>query len=138
MDIITHIKGKLERYPALHYTAGDDFIRLDAPVPGGFGVTVENKEGRIKVAFDGWYDIFTTTQDALDCFDFAFSELCRIRVASRGQIDCAWSLEYLVDGEWEHDSTVHRALVPFWRKESVRYLQNVRPKAPGEVPRNKA
>ena len=124
MNIIASLEEKLKAFPQVRYVAGSDFIEIEAPREGGFPVNVCRHEDRFVVAFSGWYDAFTTREEALECFDFAFSDRCRVRVESRAGVPYSWTREYLVEGAWQADSTVRSTFVPAWGAVRERFLCN--------------
>ena len=52
------------------------------------------------------------------------SEYYRLRVASRGNVDYRWTIQYKELNGWIDGSTVGIFRYPFWKRKKVRYLQN--------------
>jgi len=126
MDIIDLIRQKVAKFPQLRYGAGPRHIHIDAPFDHGFAIDVTVTMKGIVVAFDRWYERFDNPEDALACFDFAFSDRCRVRVDRAGSTDFRWTLECRYDDEWEKDTSVTSMLYPFWKPVYSRYLQNTK------------
>lgn len=125
MDVIDVIRRKVARYPQVRFGAGPRHIHIEPPFEHGFSVNVSVQPQFIEVAFEGWYDRFDTEEEALACFDFAFSERCRLRVDRAGKRDFRWTLECKYEDTWEKDTSVTNLVRPFWQPTKVRYLQNV-------------
>jgi hypothetical protein len=125
MDVIDVIRKKVARYPQVRFGAGPRHIHIDPPFEQGFAVEVTVQPAYIEVAFDGWFERFDSEEEALACFDFAFSDRCRLRVDRAGRMDYRWTLECRYEDTWEKDTSVTNLVRPFWQPTKVRYLQNV-------------
>jgi len=123
-DIIALLRAKLSRHPGVRYRATDDEVTLDPARPDGFEVRVVREDRHIRVFYAGWSDTFESATEAMDCFDFAFSDRCRLRVASRGGVDYAWRLEYYLDDAWHSDSSVQLPGPPPSGESAIRVLRN--------------
>lgn len=118
------IEEKLRRYPGLDVERGDGFIRVRPQADDGFMVELRENGQAITVFMEGWHEDFEHADEALECFALGLSDRVRLRVVSRGKLDCAWTLETLREGAWVPDSTTGLLLIPFWIRRSERYLQN--------------
>lgn len=91
----------------------------------GFRVSLKAGENEYTVSYDdGWHDHFTDEKDALGCFFFGLSEQCRLKILQRGDFPYRWIVEYFEEGQWRMDSETGLLLFPFWRKKTVRIIQN--------------
>ena len=124
MSAIADVKQKLARYPQIHYVETSHSIEVPPASSDGFAVALSESEGKFTVNFDGWHEVFATDSEALNCFAFGLSASCRLRVAYRGSMPIRWAVESLSDGKWVSDSTTGLVFVPFWRKKTIRHLQN--------------
>jgi hypothetical protein len=118
------LEEKLRRYPALDVERGDGFIRACPQAEDGFRVELRVNGQAIAVFMEGWHEDFEHADEALECFALGLSDRVRLRVVSRGKLDCAWTLETLREGAWVPDSTTGLLLFPFWIRSAERYLQN--------------
>lgn len=124
MSAIETIRAKLQKYPQLRYDHTPDSITVEPASPDGFFVTLQEGGGSYTVSFDGWHEHFDSEAEALNCFAFGLSDECRLRVTSRGSSDYCWTVQHLVDGDWRDGSETGLIFFPFWRRRSVRFLQN--------------
>ena len=124
MDVMETIKEKLRKYPHVTLEEGAGSIRVLPPDETGFTVALCADAGAFTVSFDGWHEDFDNENDALNCFAFGLSDKARLKALSRGGTDYHWTLESRQGDAWVADSSVGLFLFPFWRKRSVRYLQN--------------
>jgi hypothetical protein len=124
MNPIVRIREKLKQYPALEVEYGKDYVRVEAPSPEGFPVSFHLEGNGAHVRLAGWREYFESEGDALECFGFAFTERCRLRVESRGKKDCSWTLELFDEGAWHEDLSVGLRIRPVLGKKRMRYLQN--------------
>jgi hypothetical protein len=123
-DAIDIILRKLAKYPQARFVRTERSITILPSDERGFEVGLAKRDGRMTVNFDGWHEDFEDPDNALNCFAFGLSSVCRLRVEVRGRMRCKWVLEYLADNQWYEDSTVGLLLFPFWRQPSTIYLQN--------------
>jgi hypothetical protein len=108
----------------MHFVETRHSIEIAPVDSNGFVVALRESGGRVTVNFDGWHEGFASEMDALNCFAFGLSESCRLRVAYRGAMAVRWAVEAQCEGDWRSDSETGLILVPFWRRRSVRHLQN--------------
>lgn len=125
MNPIESIKIKLENYPEAKYEEGLGFIKVLPVSPDGFSVSMYLQSKCIEVYFDdGWHEIFQEADEALNCFAFGLSEICRLKVTARGNFRHIWEVQSMKSGNWEPDSETGLLLFPFWKKARVSYFQN--------------
>ncbi len=124
MDPIQQLKERLSKHPELKFKATSNTVVVDAPSGTGFSVSFHVAGGEYVVHFDGWHECFGSVDDALNCFYFAYSGLCRLVVTYRGRLPVKWVLEHLNGVDWQAHSEVRHFLAPFWRRERVEYRQN--------------
>jgi len=122
-----------EKHRDLRYAIDDSTITVLAPHAKGFTVWLTESDREWVVGYDGWHHHFTDEANALDCFGFAFSGNCRLRVCLRGQCEYRWTLEVFQDGEWSEDSTTGILVFPFWRSKRIEYRHNVAPESGPQV-----
>ncbi len=124
MDPIEMLQQKLARHPELRYESTDNSITVAPPSDEGFSVSFFATPIEYVVYFEGWHEHFETVEKALDCFSFAYSGQCRLRVVYRGSTAVRWELQSRdIDG-WVSDTEVGLLLIPFWRRRRVVYLHN--------------
>jgi hypothetical protein len=123
VSIIARIKEKLLKYPDVKYTSSDSHLEVQ-PSDGGFSVAIHASDGKHTVAFEGWHEHFDDEDTALECFAWGLSDECRLEVSYRGAFPTSWTVQSLQDGEWVSDSTTGLLFIPFWRRRTVRHLQN--------------
>jgi len=126
MNLIDDIKVRLNKYPAARYESDDSTITVFPQSPDGFAVTLVVNNGNVyTISFGGWHEDFEGEEEALNVFAFGLSRECRLKEYRRGNFAYKWTVEYLDDeGQWREESTTGLLLFPFWKKMSVRYLQN--------------
>jgi hypothetical protein len=128
MSAVAQIERKLARYPQARRVleeAGEvGSITVLPPDADGFAVCLTERPGQWTVSYDGWHDDFDSETSAMNCFAFGLSAECRLRVEYRGAAAVKWTVEALADGAWVEDSTVGLLDPLFWRRRTVRYLQN--------------
>jgi hypothetical protein len=126
-----NIKEKLKRQLKLKnisYTEDEKSIS----VPGeedGFDVTLfpdqDISEPYVVFYGDMYHEHFEDEEDAIKCFMFGLSNKCRLRVEYWGNKAYRWIMEYKREnGEFEADYETGCLLKPFWKKKTVKYLQN--------------
>lgn len=127
MSVIDRLRERLaERSPPIPFEVRDKLITVPAIDENGFDVSLRRDRGFCEVRFDAWHEIFEDEEEAIRCFLFGLSNECRLRVESAGDLPYKWTVEHEREGEWTADSTTGLLLFPFWRKRTVRYLQNDR------------
>lgn len=122
-SVIENLKEKLNKYPDVPYTFDETSISFPASI-GGFGIMLETHEGGATVNFGVWHEEFEDENEAIDVVGFGLSEMCRLRILSRGQSDYKWIVEEKEDTGWEQKGEVGLLFWPFWRKKTERILQN--------------
>jgi hypothetical protein len=123
MDPIEELKEKLVKHPELRFTATRTSVTVAAP-SDGFSVSFYAASPDYVVHFDGWHETFDSTDQALECFAFAFSGECRLAITYRGRTPVKWVLEHLKEGRWRVHSEVGQFFIPFWLRPHVVYKQN--------------
>jgi len=123
-DPIAEIQARLRKYPQArtHITADSAIVFPTSPT--GFEVGFRVGAGTYRVHCWGWHEEFTSSEEALDCFGFALSKACRLKVSTRGGMAYRWELQAEREGRWVGDSVVGLWFFPFWRRLQVTYLQN--------------
>ena len=128
MEILREIEQRLAKYPELKYEIKGNSITVFPASDNGFKVALyagdQSSYEPYDVYFDGWHEPFSDKDEALNCFVFGLTSECRVKELSRGKQIYEWTVEYLIDGEWQADSTTALIFFQFWRKRKVRYLQN--------------
>jgi|SRR6185503_8681608 hypothetical protein len=125
MNLIDDIKTRLSRYPHIRYESDASSITVFPHSPDGFAVTLVVNDGNLyTISFEGWHEDFEG-EEALNVFAFGLSYECRLKEYRRGNFAYKWTVEYLDDeGQWKEESTTGLLLFPFWKRSTVRYLQN--------------
>ena len=118
------ILAKLDKYTGIEVDVHETSISVTCQNLDSFDLSIFAYRDVFQVSFDGWHEQFDAVDDALNCFAFGLSEECRLRVVSRGQMDCSWTLQSRENGNWVDDTTTGLMLIPFWRRAQVRYCQN--------------
>jgi hypothetical protein len=128
VSAIAQIEAKLAKDEHARYVVeGSDDARtltLQPADSNGFTLRLTERPGHWTVAYDGWHEEFDSEREALNCFAFGVSAACRLRVEYRGDTAVKWTVESLSNGAWVAHSTVGLLDPFFWRRHSVRYLQN--------------
>ena len=126
MQPLDAIREKLSAHPELSIRDDGNSVTVIASQPNGFDVSFAQEDDGYLVSMGTWHDHFLPSEadSALDCFAFGLSDSCRFKVLSRGGVDYRWTMEALEDGAWKTYSTTGLLLFPFWRRPSIRYLQN--------------
>jgi len=124
MSPIEEIKARLSKYPGVLVEADSHSVRVIPNSPTGFEVEFSMNRDSYIVAFEGWHENFADQTEALNCFAFGLSDKCRLKEYRRGNFPYKWTVEFLDGEQWTKESTTGLLLFPFWRKRTVRYLQN--------------
>lgn len=124
--VIARARKTLDAAGGVAYECDGDSITVPAPDAEGFTVALRAvSDRRFVVRYgEGWVHEFDRAEDALDCFEFGLSELCRLRVTLRGDAPVAWQLEKREFGLWMPGRRLRTWRVPFWRRARVVYRQN--------------
>jgi hypothetical protein len=91
-------------------------VRLDIPEYEGCEWTVYFK--------DGGHQHFSDAEQAAQYAALGLSTDCRLKIMSRGDADCSWTLQRREGDAWHDHGTMGLLITPFWRDQSVRYLSN--------------
>jgi hypothetical protein len=126
MQPLDRIREKLSAHPELPVRDEGSSLTVTASEPQGFDVSFAQDDEGFVVSFGPCHEHFSLpdADSALECFSSGLSESSRLRVHSRGGVDYRWTLEALEDGTWHTRSTTYLLLFPYWRRRSVRHLQN--------------
>jgi hypothetical protein len=124
MGAIERTEERLQLHADLHYEVVARTITVQPSTANGFAVALTEGSGEWIVAFDGWHEHFEFEDEALRCFGFGLSDLCRLRIDYRGAAPYRWTLQAKTDGIWREDSTTGLLWFPFWRRWRVEYRQN--------------
>jgi hypothetical protein len=123
MNPIEEIRTRLSKYKDAIVEADSDSVRVIPNSPSGFVVEFSVNGDTYTVAFEGWHENFVDQNEALNCFAFGLSNKCRLKEHRRGNFPYKWTVEFREGKQWT-ESTTGLLLFPFWRKRTVRYLQN--------------
>ncbi|MBI2432301.1 MAG: hypothetical protein HYV26_05470 [Candidatus Hydrogenedentes bacterium] len=125
MNVLQMAEEQVRQHPSLRYERHPHALRVEPPNPNGFPVSLEVTKEGFSVRLGGWQELFEEERDALECFQFAFSPHCRLRVGSRGGVDCEWALEFRDGGVWHEDSSTDKKSFQVWKSKEIRYLHNI-------------
>ena len=129
MDPIAEIRARFKKHPNARCQAGTDWIRYEPDSENGFPVELRVGDGEFIVSYDGWHKHFQEVESALDCFAFGLSDMCRLKIVSRGGQPHKWILEFRRNGDWAAESRVGLFVFAFWRPPEIEYRQNALIKA---------
>ena len=99
--------------------------------PTGFDLTLHDDRVEWTVELDGAHVHFDSAEDALQCFLFALTPRCRVRVTEWGGVPSSWAFQASKDGRWESWHRTWVLVFPFWRRRATRVFQNDFPGADG-------
>ena len=119
------IKARLANYDGYELACHPWGLEVLCTNPDSFPVSIQETGDAFQVKFGGWHETFSSQHEAFNCFAFGLSTACRLKVILRGRTECAWTVQSLEDGDWEDDSTVGLLVIPFWRRPSFAFRQNV-------------
>lgn len=122
-SVVEEIKARLQRHPTARHESGEAWIRVLPDSNNGFIVQLSVDADKYVVSFEGWHEDFERKDDALNCFAFGLSSMCRLKVWCFARLDYKWTVEHYQDGAWVEDSTVGLLAVPSCRGR-IRHLQN--------------
>ena len=109
----------------MRYESDGSSITVFADSDNGFDVNLTIDGGNsYMVSFDAWHEETESEDEALNLFALGLSNECRLKEYQRGKYSYKWTMELLEEGQWSEYSTTSLLLFPFWKKRSVRYLQN--------------
>lgn len=121
---IEKIKAKFANYPNVRIEETSTGVSILPTNTNGFAVELIDHGTWYTVHFDGWHEMFTDQDEALDCLAFGLSDKCRLRITMRGSAPQKWTLEAEQNGEWIEDSTTGLLLFPFWRRKTTIFRSN--------------
>ena len=124
MNPLQEVKSKLEKYPHIKYEETSHSISILPNDESGFIIHLEENDSGFTVAFEGWHESFQEAEEALNCLAFGLSNMCRLKITSRGNSPQKWEVESKENNSWVTDSETGLLLFPFWRKQVVVYKQN--------------
>lgn len=124
MNLIEEIRTKLRNYPHVKYVSDASSIRVLPISDDGFTVELYVTHDQYTVSFNGWHEVFNDAAEALDCFGFGLSDLCRLKEYRRGNSAYRWAVESKENGQWVAESETGLLIFPFWKRSEVVYLQN--------------
>lgn len=124
MTILETIRRRLLEHPELSFEVEGNTIKVAPPSPEGFSIILNAGSRPVTVCFDGWHEQFESEEQALLCFAFGLSDLCRLKVVCRGQFEYCWTVQHKTAKGWEDDSTTGLWWFPFWRRRAVVYRRN--------------
>lgn len=125
MNVIQQIVDILNQYPEIRYEFRADAIRVLAPDENGYEVALLVHPGsHYTVCLATWHMEFYDEYSAIGTFLGGLSEEYRLEVASRGNVDYLWRIQYRESHGWRGGSAVGIFRYKFWRKKRIRYLQN--------------
>ncbi len=133
MDIKERLKEKLDKYE-IKFLEEENSIMVKGG-DKGFDVVLsieeesDNPYQQPYIVFYGfpYHEHFKEAEEAIKCFMFGLSNKCRLKVEYCGGKAYKSIIEYKDDnGEWKVDSETGALFKPFWKKKSVKYLQNNR------------
>ena len=133
-SIIEQIREKLSKFPEARVECDPSSITVLPSAPDGFAVRLTVQPCDTGEHYTIWYngsheEIAHYPKAAINLFAFGLSTGCRLREYSRGGRAYRWVVEAWSPQRqrWEADWDVVRcffALLFFWRRPSIRYLQN--------------
>ena len=125
MNAIEQIIEVLKQNPQVRYEFRADAIRALAPDSNGYEVALlMHANGSYTVCLATWHMEFTDEYSAVGTFLSGLTDDYRLKVASRGNVDYRWTIQYREPDGWKDGSTVGLLRYKFWRRRRIRYLQN--------------
>jgi hypothetical protein len=125
MNAIEKIVEVLKENPQVRYEFRKDAIRALAPDSNGYEVALlMHAENHYTVCLATWHMEFADEYSAVGTFLSGLTEDYRLKVASRGNVDYRWTIQYREGPGWTNGSTVGIFRYKFWRRKRIRYLQN--------------
>lgn len=124
MNIIEEVIERLAQHPNVKYRVDGNWITILPTSNDGFEVCLSDDDGEYTVYYDGWHEHFDDASEALNCLAFGLSTDCRLKEYVRGGSPYKWTVEFKEDEKWVEEGTTALVFYPFWRRKSVRYLQN--------------
>ncbi len=109
----------------MRYESDGSSITVFANSDNGFDVNLTIDGGNsYMVSFEAWHEETESEDEAVNLLALGLSNECRLKEYRRGKYSYKWTMELFEEGQWAEYSTTGLLLFPFWRKRSVRYLQN--------------
>ena len=124
MSAIFKLKAKLGEHPHVRFVDDANTLRIPPVDPEGFEVALYEHSGAVTVAFAGWHEDCDDPDDAVHLVGMGLSDAVRLKVHSRGGHDYKWTLEVREPSGWRKTSVTGLLFFRFWKRASVRYLQN--------------
>jgi hypothetical protein len=124
VTILEKIRRRLLEHPELSFEVAGNTIKVARPSPDGFSIALNAGLRPYTVSFEGWHEQFESEEQAVLCFAFGLSDLCRLKVLRRGQFEYSWTVQQKTAKGWEDDNTTRLLLFPFWRRRAVIYRRN--------------
>ena len=121
---IQKLKDKLDKYPNIKYQFEDNSLTVSSTEETTFPVSLHVNRHVFTVSFKSWHEDFKHEKEALNCFMLGLTNLCRLKVLSRGKFEYKWILEYKEGAHWLQDSETGLLFFPFWIKKKSKYLKN--------------
>lgn len=120
------ILRRLLRRAGMRVVEGRDSLLLPAGQGRDFDMEFSENFHEYTVRAAGWEGHFikSNLHDALNCFLYALTHHCRVKVFSRGGVSYKWQLQFREKGKWVVYTTRYSLLYPFWKRLRVRYLSN--------------
>ena len=98
------------------FDASEDEVSLAPSAPDGFRVALRIRGPDVtRCIARGGFESFARPEDAFDCFLFALSDRCRLRITLRGATPVRWQVLRREDRHLGARPVRRRRLVPFWR-----------------------
>jgi hypothetical protein len=124
MGLVERIRERAAGRAEVMVTEGPGWIEVRSKSESGFPVRVYERDGQDSIHFSGWHEDASDEAETLNMVALGLSKSARLKVASRGGRDYSWTLESWEEGQWRPVSETALIFFPFWRRRSVRYLQN--------------
>ena len=130
IDAIAALGDRLrDNHPQLRFELrdrdGERWLRIEAPNPGGFDVTLLDDLDEWTVYYGaGGHCHFERAEDALENVVFALSEDCRLVETWRGQFLQKSKLQVWTGSRWRMASVYGVLFFPFWRRATRLVFQN--------------
>jgi hypothetical protein len=124
VSAISKLKARLSAYPDVRFVEDANSLRIPLVDADGFDVALHEADGAWTVSFAGWHEECGSADEALDLVGMGLSDSVRLKVFSRGGADYKWTLEVRESSGWREESETGLLFFRFWRRPSIRYLQN--------------
>jgi len=124
MSNLNKLISKLEQFATLNSKLEGDHLTIFPETNSGFSVWITGADGIYTVGYDGWHEEFDDEAEAFSAVLFGLTSECRLKVIKRGETECSWQVESLVDSAWIEESLTGMLFIPFWRRKVIEYRQN--------------